>query len=101
MSEKRFVGLSNANLVKVWAWAEQHEDNDPIAEAYSAACYAVGTIRKIDNRLASSWPTEGRDSWKWTYVSCSLEKQAFEYRDTLGRVIIDMLKREAKKGATA
>ncbi len=99
MKEKKFVTLSKASLDKVWAWCEENE-SDPLAEAFMGACTALGTIdcSKISDRLKKSWPGgDDINSKKWggwidaAYV---LDDLAFIHRDTLGRAILDMLKRE-------
>lgn len=95
MKEKKFVYLSKTSRDKVWAWCEENE-SDPLAEAYMGACYALGAIdcSKISDRLKKSW--QGKKVWGWIDEAFALDDLAFKHRDTLGRAILSMLKRERR-----
>ena len=93
----KFVYLSKTNLAKVLDWCEANE-NDPIAEAYMGACGAIGAIdcSKISDRLEKSWkgPREGKRGYGWIEAAYKLDDLAYMHRDTIGRAILNMLKRE-------
>lgn len=86
--------LSNASLKKVWDWCEANEGT-PLAEAYMGACAAVGMLdihacfAHMKDHGASSPAVIRRETAK-VYDS------AFIHRDTVGRVILDMLNRKEK-----
>jgi hypothetical protein len=98
-AEKKFAYLSTASLAKLRTWREENE-NDPLAEAYYAACEAIGAVDTalISDRLRKSWPYNddlNNKKWGgWIPVATGLEDLAYQHRDTIGRVILEMIKRE-------
>jgi hypothetical protein len=99
MKEKKLVHLSRASLGRVCDWCEKNED-DPLAIAYTSACLAVEYVdyKKIMERLERSWPGTRNPRCKtwggWIGVAIMLEDLAIAYRDTIGRTILDVIKRE-------
>lgn len=99
---KKFVSLSNASLCKIWNWCEGNR-GDPLELAYVGACNALGTIdcSKISGRLKRSWPnaddTKGRRWGHWIISAHELDDLAFMHRDTIGRTILGVIKREGGK----
>lgn len=94
MSKRNFVYLSSKSLKIVWNWCESNAD-DPLAIAYNGACIAIGNFNYSDiaERLDESWSKKKYVGYK---VGRELSDQCVQYRDTLGRVIFDMIKRNAK-----
>lgn len=101
MSEKKFVSLSESSLKKVYDWCERNE-GDPLAKAYFGACTALGSLetREIAERLGFSRLDRKADSRKVVYwdTAYRIKQLAFKYRDTIGREILKMLKREERMG---
>lgn len=94
---KKVTMLSKANLDKVYQWAEENE-SDPLAQAYMGTLYAIGVTYqdKMIDRLKKVWGTKSGK-----YVSAAFANYDFLFasRDSLGRVILDMLKKEQKEAA--
>ena len=97
MATNKTVWLSTKSLERVWSWAIKNE-HTPLGEAYMAACAAVGArdCRKIADQLRPTWK---RKRGKYGYISeaYKLYEMPYTYRDTVGRIILDMLKREEMK----
>ncbi len=93
---KKHKALSSKSLELVWEWCERN-DGSPLAEAYLAACAAVGALdcSKIADQLKPTW--KKKEKFGYIYEAYKPFDIAFIYRDTVGRVIFDLLKREAKR----
>ncbi len=89
---RRHKALSKKSLAAVWEWAEANEGN-PLAEAYMGACSAIGMLdcSAICDVLEKDW--RGK---KYGYIDEAYRPYnlAFIYRDTVGRLILDMLHRQ-------
>ncbi len=89
----RHVTLSAGSLKKVWDWAEANNGN-PLADAYIDACSAVGALdcRAIADVLKTTWRAKG---FGYIHEAYKPYNAAFFYRDTVGRLILEMLRRMA------
>jgi len=94
MNKKAFVALSSTSLIKVWEWCEQNY-TDPLADAYMVACTAVGGLDPsiIAARLKVSW--SGMDKHGWIDEAYKLYNFSLQHRDTIGRIILGVIKRES------
>lgn len=89
---KRFVYLGKVNLERLGKWCLENE-GDPLAEAFEGACAALGLLdrSKIIDQLAASRPRHNA-----IRIASQLEDLAYQYRDTMGRVILKMMKSEGE-----
>ena len=89
---KNYVELSRKSRDKVWAWCEENEGT-PLAEAYIAACYAVGSLdcSKICEQIKPTWKNK-----RISHISEGFKPYdtGFIHRDTVGRIILNLIKRE-------
>lgn len=87
---KKFIGLSNGSLTIVNNWLDGNADT-PIGKAYKDAATArrnfshASVLQQIE-QCASS-PIKARNDLK------RLKILSYQYRDGVGRVILDMIKR--------
>ena len=96
MTKKKFVSLSQESLDKIYAWSEVDENYyTPLAEAYRGDCYVVGITdcSKIIDQLKPTWKGKRNE---YGYISEGLRAgdYMYEHRDTVGRIILDMIKRQ-------
>jgi len=86
-----FKSLSDKSLKVVYEWAESNEPN-PLASAYLGACGAVGSLdcSAIAESIEMNWRGSPRKRWDEAYKPYYL---AFVYRDTIGRMILNEIKR--------
>ena len=94
----KFVSLSDSSLTKVWDWCEENK-SDPLSESYMGACLACGHTdwSKIATRLKTSWPSTKRDKSGWFDISYNIGTEVYKLRDIIGRVILDVIKREKQQ----
>lgn len=90
---KKHVALSNKSLERVYSWCERNEGT-ALEQAYMDACTAVYGLDTISIRV------QLKDAWISKKKPRAVEAGkpydlAFEYRDTIGRMILDLIKREA------
>ena len=84
--------LSTKSLGIVGDWCERNDD-DPLTKAYMGACDAVASLdcsaiyERLEKSLKVSTDQIIREAYKPYYLS-------FQYRDTIGRMIFDLNKRE-------
>ena len=92
--KSKFVYLSQKSLDKVIEWSEKN-DCDPLAKAFIDACFAIGStdFYEIHKRLEKSYEPKKHSKKMFHYID--IKYSALRYRDTIGRIIFDMLKRES------
>ena len=93
---KKFVYLGDANLKKILDWCDKNED-DPFAHFYLGACTSVGSFDSysLEERLAKSRAKQVELGWlKECKRVGELKDKAFILRDSIGREILAMIKRE-------
>ena len=88
--------LSTKSLALVWDWCERNQGT-PLAEAYITACAALGAFDRkgIAAQLKTTWKRKG--GYNHILEASDLYRQTFIYRDTVGRTIFDLMKREKTK----
>jgi len=93
---EKHKGLGDKSLSKVWEWAEENEETSPLAKAYCASCYAIGVLDSsaICQELETHWRGKNYGYIREAYKPYDF---AFLYRDTIGRIILDMMKRQENK----
>lgn len=85
--------LSKKSLRVVLQWADNNENN-PLADAFLSACFANGGLdcNKISNVLKKDW--QGKNKIGYIDEAYKPYELSFVYRDIIGRMILDMLRRQ-------
>lgn len=100
-----FVELSTASLRKVDEWVEKN-DGDPLALAYQYArvvangwCFMSERyyLDEAWERLRKVWPFESRSAYKFIPYLTRASDYAYKHRDTIGRLILEVIKKEGKQ----
>lgn len=99
---KKHVSLSGASLEKVYDWAVANAES-PLGRTYLAACAVVdlsnphGIAAQLDRtRPECNGTATFKKRW---HEARAPQEQAFILRDTVGRYILEMLKRQAAQAA--
>ncbi len=89
--------LSSNSLRTAFEWAENNEENNPLADAYMKACILIGgfDLDEIQSMLEKELTKGVSDTMKSARTAYNI---SFIYRDTIGRAIIDMLELQIKEG---
>ena len=97
---KGFVALSPKSLAKVFAWSEKNQRGVPLAGVYYDVCTAIGEFdfMTVADRLEAAWPEKDKSPGWGGYAEEALKVKDALYlcRDTIGRTILEMLKREER-----
>ena len=94
---KKFVGLSDGSLKIVNDWYDEYGNaGTPLGQAYENAAVALGGYNRmaVYRQLANSVSLS-----KASKDSGQLKILAYQHRDSVGRVILDMIKRSKKHKA--
>jgi hypothetical protein len=101
----KYKSLSRQSLAKTFDWAESNHNALSRAYLKSAAVadaltrdnfYEVASIIRIDNPINRR---QKRFNYQRTTEIIDAHNLAYELRDTIGRIILDMLNREKRKGS--
>lgn len=98
---KKYVSLSRKNLDRCWEWESEHKGH-PLSDAYMRACGAV-LLERDETKIRHAIPG-GKDSSNWPRWHKAYETVAdaaslgFQYRDSLGRMILSLEKTKVLAG---
>ena len=95
LQSKKFVHLSSKSAGIVYQWAEINSNN-PLSKTYMDACCVLGGIDRKGNHdeLQKYWRPGNHDYIKF---NTDLTDKAYILRDTIGRVILEHIKRIEKR----
>jgi hypothetical protein len=98
MKEQKFVSLSAKSLDTVYDWCEQNIDDDPLARAYIGICVAIAQYdaSEVMDRIYQSWPVGVKVSGR-LFSPYRFKIDLYESRDTLGRVVLETIRRDLRK----
>lgn len=87
----KFVSLSIKNLNKILNWVEDN-DESPLADAYTKLIFAASKLSEVNGWILFDEKSSISDDF---YVRRKIANDAaFESRDTLGRHILKIIKKE-------
>jgi hypothetical protein len=96
----KHVSLSSRSLQRAFAWATANEFTSPIADAYLAACAAVGSL-EFDRVVSELEKHRYKSMGEWIRLGKlyaklnALRNLSFVYRDELGREILHIISVES------
>lgn len=76
--------LNDSERPRVYAWAEENEGSDPLADAYMSICGCIGNVDvdALEDRIEEFKP---RPDW---FLPQSVMNDIIKVRDRIGRVIL-------------
>ena len=100
---RRYVSVSTQNLKKVLEWVEYNENN-PLADAYLAACYSCSfwdhqNVSEAIDYLFDLHGPKNYSSPQWGKIrgrTSNIEQLAYIHRDSVAREILLVIKSELK-----
>lgn len=96
---QNFKYLGKRSLDRIWGWCERNEGT-PLAEMYLNGCACIGGFDAINvaDQIESTYVKPKKHRLKYVRKANRLQDNAFIYRDSIGRVILEIIKRESARG---